>query len=116
MASISVAASNYQSGRPLSRTYQVTRTQVPNLTQVNQLVTVAPSGTVRMPSWKLLDLRVSKVLKIRGRVRVEPILDIYNVFNNTASLAEVVSVGPTLGRVSNNIYARLVRLGLQIGF
>jgi len=46
-------------GLPLSRVFTVTRTQVPNLTQVTQSVDLVPAGEVRLPSHQLLDLRIS---------------------------------------------------------
>jgi hypothetical protein len=105
----------HASGRPTSRDFLVTRALVPNLTQVNERVILQPSGDVRLPTWTLWDLRISKVASA-GRLKVEPLLDVYNLLNENAALTEVRTVGPTLGRISANIEGRLVKVGMKVSF
>ena len=102
-------------GLPLSRVFTVTRTQVPNLTQVTQNVDLVPAGEVRLPSHQLLDLRISKTVNLAGS-RLQGIADIYNVFNDNAAISQVTAVGPSLGQTSEIIQGRLLRLGLQWTF
>jgi hypothetical protein len=105
----------YVTGRPTRRDFVVTRALVPNLTQVNQRVTLVPAGDLRLPAWSLLDVRVSKVFQV-GKVLVEPLLDLYNLLNENAPLSEVTTVGPALGRVSENVDGRLIRFGAKLSF
>jgi hypothetical protein len=105
----------YASGKPQARDFVVTRTEVPGLTQVTQRVTLVPAGDLRYPSWTLLDFRISRPFR-RGRVTIEPMLDLYNALNESATLSQVITVGPALGEVSENVDGRLLRIGARIRF
>jgi len=102
-------------GQPTRRVYTVTRSVVPNLTQVNQSVDLLESGELRLDGNKLLDLRIAKVFRISG-ARLEAIADIYNVLNSNAVIGEVTTIGSSLGRPSGIIEGRLLRLGIQMTF
>jgi len=102
-------------GLPLSRTYTVTRSIVPTLTQVSQSVNLVPRGEYRLQNNNLVDLRVSKILRFAG-VRLEGIADIYNLLNSNATTGEVQTVGPALGRPSAILEGRILRLGVQMTF
>jgi hypothetical protein len=106
----------YLTGQPLRRTFTVGRSLIPNLTQVNQAVSLAEKGVFRKPNEQLLDFRVSKTFRLAHGVQVEPILDLYNLLNENASVLEVETVGPALGQISENVDGRLLRVGFRIGF
>jgi hypothetical protein len=103
------------SGLPEQRIYVVTTTVVPGLTQVTQNVQVAERGEYRLPWVNLLDLRFAKSF-VAGSTRIEPTLDLYNVFNNNAVTNAVGTLGPSLGRPSSIVMGRLLRLGGRISF
>ena len=103
------------SGLPQTRTYVVTTTQVPGLTQVTQNVQVAERGDFRYPWVNLVDLRVAKVFRFGG-TRFEPTVDVYNIFNNSAVTNAVQTIGTSLGRPSAIVMGRLLRLGGRITF
>ena len=103
------------SGLPQTRTYTVTTSVVPGLTQVNQSVQVAERGDFRYPWVNLVDLRLVKVFKAGG-ARFEPTIDLYNVFNNNAVTSAVTAIGLSLGRPSAIVMGRLVRVGGRITF
>ncbi len=102
-------------GLPLSRVFTVTRTQVPNLTQVTQGVDLVSAGEVRLPSHQLLDMRIAKTFSLAGS-RLQGIADLYNLFNDNAAISQVTAVGPSLGQTSEIIQGRLLRLGIQWTF
>jgi hypothetical protein len=104
------------SGLPESRTYNVTQSIVPGLTQVTQAVLVAPLGAYRYPWQNLLDLRLSRTFRIRERFTVEPLMDLYNTFNSSAVTSAVTTIGPSLLKPSNIDMGRLFRLGGRITF
>ena len=56
-------------------------------------VWLASEGTFRKPNQTLLDLRVSRTFKLARGVQFEPIVDLYNILNENASVAEVEIVG-----------------------
>jgi hypothetical protein len=102
-------------GLPEARTYTVTRTDVPGLTQVTQSVRVGASGDFHLSPQNLLDLRFSKTIKA-GALEIEPTADIFNVFNTNAVTSEVTTVGPSLLTPSGVDFARLLRLGVHVKF
>jgi outer membrane receptor protein involved in Fe transport len=102
-------------GQPLNRTFTVTRTQVPGLTQVNQSINLLPRGEVRLQRATLVDFRASRVFRVRGN-RVEAVADVYNLLNSNATTGEVQAVGSSLGRPDGIVDGRLLRLGVQWRF
>jgi hypothetical protein len=115
-AGILVAASLRSStGLPESRTYNVTRSIVPNLTQVTQAVLVAASGDYRLPYQNLFDLRFAKTIKARN-LEIEPTADLFNVFDSNAVTSRVTTLGSSLLRPSGIDNARVLRLGVRVKF
>jgi len=102
-------------GLPRTISYTVTTADVPGLTQVTQSVKVAPAGAYRYPWVNIVDLRVSKLFRV-GNTRIEPIADLFNVFNNDATTSATNTVGPSLCRPSAIVMGRLLRLGGRITF
>src|SRR5262249_54881993 len=102
-------------GLPQTRVYTVTTSVVPGLTQVTQNVQVAPRGDYRYAWQNLVDIRVVKVIKT-GSVRIEPTVDVFNLFNDDAVTNAVTTVGSSLGRPSAIVMGRLVRIGGRIAF
>jgi len=103
-------------GLPQQRNYTVTTAVVPGLTQVNQTVQVAPRGEFRYPWQNLVDVRVTKIFRLSNGVRVEPTVDVYNIFNNNAVTSAVTTIGTSLGRPSAIVMGRLLRVGVHITF
>jgi hypothetical protein len=56
------------------------------------------------------------VISFRERVRLEPIVDLFNVFNSSAVTSAVTTIGPSLLRPSQIDMGRLLRLGGRITF
>jgi hypothetical protein len=102
-------------GLPLARTYTVTRAVVPGLVQVNQSVKVVPTGTYRLQNNNLLDMRLGKIIRARG-VRLQPIVDIFNLLNSNATTGEVTTIGPSLGKPSAILDGRMLRIGVELNF
>jgi hypothetical protein len=102
-------------GLPQTRVYPVTASIVPGLTQVTQNIQVAPRGEFRYPWVNLVDLRLTKNFRV-GSTRVEPTIDLYNVFNNNAVTSGVTTIGSSLGRPSAIVMGRLLRVGGRIAF
>ena len=103
------------SGLPQSRTYTLTTTIVPGLTQVTQNVLVAANGEFRYPWVNLVDLRVTKAFRI-GKTKIEPTVDLFNVFNNSAVTSAVTTIGTSIGRPSAIVMGRLLRVGGHMTF
>ena len=75
-----------------------------------------PVGEVRKPDQTLLDLRLGRRFQGARGLAIEPLLEVYNLLNENASVQEVEQVGVALGRISRNIDGRLVRFGVKVSF
>jgi Carboxypeptidase regulatory-like domain/TonB dependent receptor-like, beta-barrel len=75
-----VVAANLQhlSGKPWAATAQV------SLPQGDQRILLEPRGSRRLSSQTLLDVRVSRTVQFGGSTRVELLLDVLNVLDDTA--------------------------------
>lgn len=104
------------SGLPQARSYNVTQSIVPGLTQVTQSVKVAASGDFRYPWQNLVDVRLSKKFHFGERFSVEPILDVFNLFNSSAVTSAVTTIGASLLTPSQIDFGRLVRVGGRLSF
>jgi len=85
------------------------------LTQVTQSIVVQPAGTTRAPSVNLLDISLRKTLK-RGNLNVEPVMDVFNLFNRATTLSEITQLGPTHDRPLSILQGRLIKLGANVRF
>jgi len=79
---LTVAANmQYLSGKPWAATTQV------SLTQGDQRIFLEPRGSRRLSSQSLLDVRVSRTLRIGNGASVDLMADVMNVLNSTAEEA-----------------------------
>jgi hypothetical protein len=79
-----MVAANFQhfSGKPWAATTQVALPQTGN--QPTQRVLLEPRGSRRLSSQTLLDLRVSRMFRLGGVGRIELLMDLLNVLNDSA--------------------------------
>lgn len=106
------ASAQYYSGWPETTTVRVSRDTV-TLTQVNQTLVIQPRGTVRRPDVTTLDLNLRKTFT-RGGLRVEPRIDIFNLFNASAVQLRIEQLGPAYGQATDLLGARLIKLGFNL--
>jgi hypothetical protein len=102
-------------GLPQTRVFVVTTSIVPGLTQVTQGVNAVPRGEFRYPWQNLVDLRLTKIFRINN-VRLEPTVDLFNLFNDNAVTSANTTIGSSLGRPSSIVMGRLVRVGGHLTF
>jgi hypothetical protein len=62
-----------------------------------------------------LDLRLSKDIQLR-EVKVQPRVDLYNVFNSATVLSENTTYGSAFGRPLSLLSGRFVKFGVQVTF
>jgi hypothetical protein len=97
-------------------TYQVTRTQVPTLTQTSVNVRLNEPGTLFNDRVNQVDLNLSRNFRINGNVDVRPEVSIFNLLNANPVTNVTNTWGPALDRVNAILDPRLVRMGLTIRF
>jgi hypothetical protein len=116
------------SGLPVSATYAATNAEIaPSLGRnlaacgaaavctATTTLTVLEPTTVFEPRYTIFDVRLSKSIPM-GRVKFQPRVDVYNLFNAAAVLSQNNRIGATFRQPLEIIGARFVKLGLQVDF
>ena len=104
-------------GSERSIIYQVTRTQIPTLTQPSVNVRLNEPGTEYNDRVNQLDLSLSKTFRA-GRYVFRPEMSLFNALNANPVLQQVNNFGPALGNVTGTgvLPPRLLRFGLYMDF
>ncbi len=84
----------------------------------NPAIYLVKSGTERLPTVNLMDLRFSRAIRIKERLKVEPTFDIYNLFNaNTiTSVNQSYDAGALFRNPTGVLFSRSVKVGVKIDF
>ncbi len=98
-------------GEPYGRTLNTT-----GLTQGAITLTVEPQGTFFYDTVALVDLRLSKTVTVKGRSKIEGLLDLFNVNNSPAVLSRNNQTGAAFGSVLTTVNPRIARLGIRWTF
>jgi hypothetical protein len=85
---------------------------VTGATQVTQLI--AP-GTIYADRFTQVDLRFGKSFRV-GTSRIQASMDLYNLFNSSAVLAQNNTYGPLWRTPTQILQGRLLKLGAQLDF
>ena len=72
-------------------------------------------GTRYLERWNQMDINVRRTFRV-GNLRLDPGVDVYNVFNTNPVLTENQNFGSSLGRPLKVLQGRLMRLTTQISF
>ena len=82
---------------------------------MSQSIVVEPSGTTRLPNVTSIDLNIRKTIG-RGTWRLEPRMDIFNLFNAAAVTQRITQFGPAYGNAVEIIGGRLLKFGANVSF
>jgi TonB dependent receptor-like, beta-barrel/Carboxypeptidase regulatory-like domain len=104
------ANTQYFTGKPWAATAQIA------LPQGDQRILLEPRGARRLSSQTLLDLRVSRPLSLGGANRVELLVDVLNVLNNTGEEAVATDnfFSPNFGQPTAFVDPRRAMLGVRL--
>ena len=114
-----LVAANFQhfSGKPWAARGDV----VPTPTQGPRLILLEPRGARRLSSQSLLDLRVSKMVRIGAAGRIELMLDVLNALNDASeeslaseTLATETVMSPTFGLPATFVDPRRAMIGVRV--
>jgi hypothetical protein len=108
---LTIAANmQYLSGKPWAATTQV------SLIQGDQRIFLEPRGSRRLSSQSLLDLRVSKRIRIGGAGSIDLIADVLNALNSTAdeAIASDNLFSATFGQPTVFVDPRRAMLGARV--
>jgi hypothetical protein len=103
-------------GYPFQSTFNVTRTQFPALTRASQRVFLSAAGDERYPDLTMIDFRVSRSFRLAGSLTVEPLLEVFNVANESTIVTLTSVVGSNYLRPTEILGPRLWRIGARIQF
>jgi hypothetical protein len=81
----------------------------------NVTVNLIEPGTMYGARLTQVDLRIGKILRVRG-VRVTPTLDLYNLLNANTVLSQSNVYGTAWQRPQSVLAARFAKVGLQLNF
>jgi hypothetical protein len=100
----------YFSGKPWAATALIT------LPQGDQRILLEPPGSRRLSSQSLLDLRVSRTIPFGGVGRIELLVDVLNVLNDTAeeALATDNLFSPNFGKPTSFMDPRRAMIGVRL--
>jgi len=101
--------------RSLRVNYFVNRTIVPNLTQSQITVNLIEPGSEHLERMNQLDVRVGKMVRL-GAAQVTGNFDVFNALNSSDVFGENQSYGPALGRPTDIMMGRVIRLSAQLKF
>jgi len=73
-------------------------------------------GEDRLPSVDTLNLRFGYVARPFERYRLQPSVDLYNVFNRNTITGRTKTIGPNFNRPLTIVGQRFVKFGLRIEF
>ena len=104
------AIARYQDGQPFSR-----MVVVPGLNQGAEAIQAFANGRSRFAFTGTLDVRLQKGFTA-GALRVDAILDAYNLLNMTKEVEEYVVTGPRFRETTAIQPPRAMHLGLRIVF
>jgi hypothetical protein len=102
-------------GTERSITYQVSRTQIPALTQAQVVVRLNEPGSEFNDRVNQLDMSVSRTFR-SGRFVFRPEMSLFNALNANPVTAQTNTFGPNLGNATMILPARLLRFGLYMDF
>ena len=103
----------YFTGQPVDPPPQVT---VRGLNQGTVSVRAEPRGQTRLDNVLIWDMRGSKVFTMGRNVRIEPMLDVFNLLNRAPKVLMISDLGPNFGLPLQILAPRIARLGLRITF
>jgi hypothetical protein len=111
-------SANLQStpGTDRTITYQVTRAQVPTLTQASVLVRLSEPGSSYNDRVTQFDLSLTKSFRLDRGIEVRPEVGLFNLFNANPVLTQTNAYGSALNNAVAILEPRLIRLGLYVKF
>ncbi|PYX80783.1 MAG: hypothetical protein DMG70_22050 [Acidobacteria bacterium] len=93
------------------------------LNQGSEQIILRPAGGVRLPGVNLLNLRLARDFKVRDRLTVKPLIDLFNLTNQQTLINVNGTLPSTFGDSSstylkpiNTINPFIARIGLRVDF
>jgi len=101
----------YFTGQPVTK-----QVQLRDLNQGSVTVLAEPRGTARLDSVTMWDLRGSKVFSLPNGMRLEAMVDVFNLLNRSSKTTINPNAGATFGQPIAILPPRIARLGVKLTF
>ena len=85
------------------------------LTQVNQDIVVEPRATTRKADLNVVDINFGKTVS-RGRFKVEPRVEVFNLLNTGVITSRITQYGPTYGNAIEVYGGRTIKFGSNLNW
>ena len=106
----------WNNGYPYQSTMSVTRTNVPTLTRSSQTIRLTERGTERLEDVKLLDLRLSKNIKLGRGMKLQPQIEVFNLLNASTIVNIAATTGSRYLFPTEILAPRIFRFGASLNF
>ena len=107
------AATNAQAAPSLGRNLAACGARVP--CTATATVTIMEPNTQFEDRYNVLDVRLSRTLRL-GRLRMQPIVEVFNLLNSATPIGNVTRFGPSWLRPTEVLTARFLKIGTQVDF
>lgn len=101
----------YFTGQPVTK-----QVQLRGLNQGSVTVLAEPRGTTRLDDVTMWDIRGSKVFSLRNGIRLEAMIDVFNLLNQSSATTINPNAGPRFGQPIAILPPRIARLCLKMTF
>ena len=106
----------WNNGYPYQSTTSVTRTNISTLTRSSQTIRLTERGTERLQDVKLLDLRLSKSIRMGRGLKLQPQIEVFNVLNASTIVNIVATTGSRYLFPTEILAPRIFRFGASLNF
>lgn len=106
----------WNNGYPYQSTMSVTRTNVPALTRASQTIRLTERGTERLQDVKLLDLRLSRNVKLGNGLTLQPQIEVFNALNSSTIVGIAAVTGSRYLFPTEILAPRIFRFGATLQF
>jgi hypothetical protein len=87
------------------------------LNQGTETVILQPAGVLRLPGINLLNIRIAREFTVvEGKLRIEPLVDLFNLTNAQTVNSQVATFGPNYLRPVDVINPFMAKFGLRVTF
>jgi hypothetical protein len=73
-------------------------------------------GNIRLPNVNIVNLRLSRPIRLEERFTLEPIADLFDIGNTNTVISEVPTGGSSFERPTNQLNPFIARFALRFSF
>ncbi len=106
----------HYTGYPVDPIFGPPQAVYENLNQGQVTVIALTQGKLRLPGINILNVRISRPSTIKGRVQLEPIVDLFNITNANTVTDQVSTFGSSYLQPTNQLNPFIARFAMRLTF